>query len=498
MALMPRMHAPAGPLDIVLKAAQDRSERVLLSDEEIELTGADFLNSLVDTAAAFEGQGLTADETLVLSCGRGLTFWIELCAAWMVGAAVVCIDGKTSPDQGEHICRSTHAKFYIGDQATQVPAFGACKALPPARIVIQEDKSSAIYEVSPAVPEQTAAYIFTSGTTGLPKGIALPHGKLTHNALSTRSRLELRETDKLLIATPFRFISSISHFLVTLLSGAEFMGIERPLMIRDLMLTIKDKEVSAFGGSPFHLNFLAQAGAKRLPGLRWFMSSGDHLRPDVIRTLTKNFPDAELHVVYGMAELGGRYCHLPYHKYPEKIGSSGTPIDGLSIQVLNENILPCEPGDVGNIWASGPLGFSGYIGNADTNSRILKDQLFLTGDVGHLDEDGFVFLSGRSDAVFKRSGQKVSTLLITEVLFKISDISDAFVYALDHQIEGKFPVAWVALKPESNLDKTAILKTLRNQLPNKHLPYDIKFLPAIPRTGSGKVIRKEIDMSNIF
>ena len=238
------------------------------------------------------------------------------------------------------------------------------------------------------------------------------------------------------------------------------------------------------------MQFLAQAGSDRLPWLRWVMSSGDHLASEVIDSLAASMPEVELHVVYGMAEMAGRICELPPERLDTKKGSVGYPIDGIELRVLDDGGEPCVRDEIGHVYVDGPYRFGGYFG-APPDDTIVSARGFRTGDKGRLDEDGLLWLSGRSDSVFKRSGLKVSAQVIIDELKKLPGISDAFVRGEQDLVQGRVPVAWIV--PSAPFDRSETLRSLRAQLPTNHLPARFIEVARIPRTGSGKVDRRALE-----
>ncbi len=483
----------------ILNSLVENPLKVVLEDESTALSGIDVLESVAATATSWQEKNLCTGDFVVVVCERGISFWIDLLSAWVLGVKPICIEPHPEVEHFKNILEISETKFWAGG-SSEAPNSVGC-LLPLSTIIkknsddkVSFDRVEKILDAIPNTPinDQLAAIIFTSGSTGLPKAVPLNHDALIKNALSTSRRLNLRQTDKLMIATPYRFISSISHFLVTLLSGASFFGTERRIIIKDFLDLLNRNKITAFGGSPFHVQFIGIAGQNKLPRLRLIMSSGDHLREDTITTILKSFPGIALHVVYGMAELAGRLCMLPPQSLSKYPGSVGFPIDGLRVRVLDEKLRPCGPNIIGDLYISGPLSFKGYLKNDDENTKVLTSYGFKNGDKGYKNEDGYLFISGRSDSVFKRSGLKVSSQVIVDALLGIEEISDAWVGPVEDQLEGQIPVAYITPALENTYDKKFFLTKLRRLLPVNHLPEEIYAVSGIPRTGSGKVDRKKL------
>jgi len=458
-----------------------------------ELSRGELLARVAQRAHDLQAEGVNAGEFVVVLCGRQERFWLDVLGLWVIGAIPICLEPDVADDHGANVLAITGANRLCADGVTTPPSLA--NLLPVPAFAAQPVNRLSSLRTLPWIDQddapELAGLIFTSGTTGLPKGVPLSHEQLVMNALATRDRLRLHSTDRLMLATPFRFISSISHFIVTLLCGAAFHGVETTLMPKDLIDELRDNEITAFGGSPFHAQFVALAGIERLPELRWLMSSGDHLPVSTIDRLLDGFPDLEIHVVYGMAEMGGRICSLPPTELKRKKGAVGLPIAGIEIDIYDEGGGPAAPGEIGEIHLDSPFGFTGYLARPDANVGILSDRGFHTGDKGYRDQDGYLFLAGRSDAVFKRSGLKVSSQVITDVLKTVDTIDDAFVRAKPDPMEGQVPVAYIVASDD--FDRADTVRHLRKELATNHIPKSFVAVPTIPRTGSGKVDRRALD-----
>ena len=471
-----------------LLADPDRPALVGFAD----LSRGDLLARVEGRTAELLELGIDPGEFVVVLCGRGERFWVDVLALWVVGGVPVCLEPDVADDHGTNVLELTSARLVCDDGVDRPPALAGLESVPASSGAGRRVHSlRALPWLDAATQPDLGGLIFTSGTTGLPKGVPLTHEQLVMNALATRDRLRLRSTDRLMIATPFRFISSISHFIVTLLCGASFHGVETTLMPKDLVDELAAHDITAFGGSPFHAQFVALAGAERLPTLRWLMSSGDHLPVAVIEQLLAAFPGLELHTVYGMAEMGGRICSLPPAEVERKKGAVGLPISGIDLDIYDEAGELAPPGEIGELYVDGPFVFDGYLARPDANADVLGPRGFRTGDKGYRDEDGYIFLAGRSDAVFKRSGLKVSAQVITDALKTLDEIDDAFVRAKPDPMEGHVPVAYVVVR--GDFDRTDTVRRLRDELAANHIPKQFVPIPTIPRTGSGKVDRRALD-----
>lgn len=385
-------------------------------------------------ARAVEWRGRYAPGTRVpSSAGRGLAYWIDLLALWAADCVPVPVPREPSPALREAV-----------KAACSHPSRGE------------------------------AALWFTSGSTGTPKGVLLTAEGLLANAEASAARLAPPEGLRLLVPIPFTFISSLSHFLVALRCGATFLGRENACFPGSLLADAKGSGADGLGGAPLHLQWI-----EGTVGWRWLMASGDRLESETIKRLRARYPDAKLHVVYGMTELGGRACE----RLDDGEGGEatvGTPLDPIRVRV--------DP-VTQEVQFSGPCLMLGYEGRG--REGFTEDGWLCSGDVGELDRDGRLKLLGRKDDVFKCAGNKVSMLWIADGLWRTGEFQDVAVVAVDHPILGKVAHAYVVPLKDS-WDPGTTLGRLRRDLPPDHLPHGFTRVEAIPRTGSGKLQRRSL------
>jgi len=471
-------------------ALENRDEAPCCSADGDAYNRRQLRNAIVQAQRIFSKAGVGSGSRVIVISGRGSAFWIEMIALWALGAVPIPLDRVTNEKHAGEIERSGKPSFISGRFECLPEAFAKLK------IIDFSEETTDIHgcelKIAAVDPDQLAGLFFTSGTTGLPKGVQIRHEMLMLNMYATQSRIQLMPSDRLFIAIPFRFISSISHFLVAMLSGAAFHGTENRLMPKNLLEYLEENAITAFGGAPVQLRTIASVLETGVKKLRWVMSSGDHLSPEIIETFIKLRPDIRINTVYGLTEVAGRFCAMPPDLIREAPGSVGFAIPGMGMRILDDNGKPCAIGEVGHVYASGITVFKGYIGNPDATAKALDGNGLRTGDLGYVNAEGYLFLAGRSDSVFKRSGVKVSCLPIADALMETGMFSDVAVLPRDDEMVGAVPVAYIVMNDGQAFDRPSVMKALRNLLPSNHLPADFLELDRIPRTGSGKIIRAEL------
>jgi acyl-coenzyme A synthetase/AMP-(fatty) acid ligase len=451
------------------------------------LSLVDFRELVVKHGNALAASGLVEGDAVLIATGRGNDFWIDVFAAWRLGLVAVPIEASSDPETLRTIATKTGARGVLcaADQNAVLAGLGLA--------FVERRYVDSMPEAGPAdLPAGAPAMIlFTSGSTGQPKGALLSHDAILGNALSTRERIGLRAGDRLLFVIPFRFVSALSHVLVGLLAGAEIYGFEKTLIQSEFCRLLAQHACTAYGGSPLQARWIAEyieqgePAEKAFPHLRWLMSSGDYLQEELAQRLVGRGLDVI--IAYGLTEVAGRFCirHVNREDRPD---TAGRPIEGLTVSFAPESLS--DP--IRILSVSGRFLFDGYVGDPKQADSASDERFFLTGDVGEINSDGSVSLNGRADDVFKVAGNKVSCLSIAAALLQIETIKEAAVLARPYPMLGMAPHALIVLRPGMEFDKGKILRHIRSALGSYHLPRAITVVAKIPRTGSGKVDRRAL------
>lgn len=407
-------------------------------------------------------------ELVCVRTGRDLQYFIDLVAVWQTGAVAVPLSADINEQGQESILADTQPRALIGQDGVE-------------------------YFAGPCLKRGDAvAVLFTSGTTGTPKGVVLSEAALVGNARSSRNCIEIGPRDCLFTNIPFQFTSMLSHFLVAAISGASLFVNEGRLLGRDFVERLKGSGATCMGGSPTQLLWIVRSEVDLPDKTRWLMSSGDFLPSAVIQELRERYPAVDILTFYGITEVGGRFCRLPPGDVDRKAGSVGFPIEGLSYRILDEQGQSVADGEVGEIYASGDFLFTEYLNRPDSTAAVLTDRGYKTGDLGYRDADGYLFHVGRNDDVFKAGGEKVSGLVIKDALLKTGLFADVQVMPKEEQLMGLVPIAFLVPKQDTDLKRGPLLRELRQTLPANYIPKRMFIVDAIPRTGSGKPLKEEL------
>lgn len=335
-----------------------------------------------------------------------------------------------------------------------------------------------------------AAIFYTSGSTGQPKGVMLSHLNLVSNTIATNEYLELTHDDSIMVVLPFYYIYGNSLLLTHIAAGGRLVVDNRFMYPEVILDTMQSEKVTGFSGVPS--NFTIMLGKSTLterefPHLRYFTQAGGGMAPETTRKLIDAFGDKQIYIMYGQTEAAPRVTWLPPDRLNEKLGSIGIPLNGMTVDIQAPNGNPLPPNETGELVVRGPNVMLGYWNQPDEQSRVLKDGALFTGDLGYKDDDGYIWIVGRSKEIIKSGGNRVSAKEVEEVLLTSDAILEAAVIGLPDDLLGEAITAVVTLKPGIEFSDKQLRKHCQAHLPMHKIPQRIVFLDTLPKQKTGKV-----------
>ena len=438
------------------------------------------LDNSTEYVAAYYGTlcaGAVAVGMNAAARARELTSWIAHC-----DARVVFVDARHAdlPQLLERLSGSIHV-VVVGTTGSptdwaNVLASGPAQPIAPRA-------------------EDVAAILYTSGTTGRPKGVTLTHGNLAANAASIVEYLELKPSDRVLNLLPF-FYSYGSSVLHTHLSVGATVVLEHQLVYPQRVLQrMADERITGFPGVPSTFVLLLQAGDFSrfdLSALRYVTQAGGAMATTVIRKLLEALPHTRIFIMYGQTEATARLSYVPPERLLDKLGSVGIPIPGVEISVRDEENRAVPVGVSGEVCARGGNVMHGYFRDDQATSLVLRDGWLHTGDLGHIDGEGFLYLQGRRSDMIKSGAHRISPLDIEEVILAMPEVAEVAVVGVPDDVLGEAIKAVIALKPGATLEAVQVQRHCSEQLPRYKVPRTIEFAARLPRTSSGKIIRYQL------
>ena len=358
--------------------------------------------------------------------------------------------------------------------------------------IIDENSDNLFLNPPPAMQEDDlAVIIFTSGSTGTKKGVMLTHKNLIANTCSIIDYLTLDETDRICVVLPFFYCYGASLLHTHLRVGGSVVLNQKPFL-GSINKDIDTYACTGFAGVPSTYQILMNKTLflqQKFPSLRYFTQAGGQLPNRYITLLADTFPQKKVFVMYGATEATARLSYLPADLVMCKMGSIGKGIPGVTLAVLDENGLPVQPGKTGEIAARGDNIMKGYYQDPEGTAAVIKNGWLYTGDLATIDDEGFIFVVGRSKNIIKSGGYRISPNEIENEILSCEKFKGCVVYGIPDEIMGEAVVAVIQVPntvDPSDL-KSEVLTHCNKRLPSYKVPKKIFFIDEFPLNSSNKL-----------
>jgi long-chain acyl-CoA synthetase len=475
--------------------------RIAVRLDERALRYRDLNDLSARVAVWLRRRGITAGDRVGLMAPNTLEF-IELYYGILrAGAIVVPMNPQF---------KSREVEFYLADSAAALAlawhdvadqaAKGAARAgtdlvvIEPSDLGGRLGKSDPDPAIADRAPSDTAVILYTSGTTGQPKGAELTHANLLSNVEVTRTTLlDLRPWDVVLGALPlFHSFGQTVGMGCTTASGACLTLLPRFDPVRALEI-IKRDQVTVFMGVPTMYAAIlhsASGGAGDVTSLRLCVSGGASMPAEVMRAFEERFGCVILEG-YGLSETSpvASFNHPDRERKP---GTIGQAIAGTEMRVQNDEGDPLPPGEIGEIAIRGHNVMKGYWRRPEDTAQVLAGGWLRTGDLGHADPEGYFSIVDRKKDMIIRGGFNIYPREIEEVLYEHPAVAEAAVIGVPDPLLGEEVAAVVRLRPGVSVDSGELRDFVKRQLAAYKYPRHVWIADELPHGGSGKILKRAI------
>src|SRR5687767_12723860 len=407
------------------------------------------LDELVgQTAAALLAQGLSTGDRVASWMGKTLLACVLPLACARAGLVHVPVNPVLKRAQVVHILADSGARLLVANEAR----LATLNESADARLIALEHWQARADALPPssADPNDLAALLYTSGSTGRPKGVMLSHANLWPGAISVAHYLGLSPTDRTLAVLPLAFDYGQNQLLSAWAAGGQAIAFDY-LMPRDVVRAVGRHDVTVLAGVPPLWIQLAESDWSGGEGasLRTLTNSGGHLPVPVVRQLRELFPEARLHLMYGLTEAF-RSTSLEPDLVDEHPDSIGTPIPFADIRVVRPDGSEAAPGEEGELVHSGPLVADGYWNDPERTAVRFRDGAVWSGDRVVKGEDGLIRFRGRDDSMIKVSGNRLSPNEIEEAALASGAVREALALGVPDEKLGQAVLLIAVAKGEDS------------------------------------------------
>lgn len=391
------------------------------------------------------------NKNIVLISPNNLFFLIAYLGIFKSGNICIPLDPLIEKDNFEYISGLTRPDmiFASPDVEKRLP-LGGYRLITPGRL---PQRSLTAADMKPDLNfdrERIAKIIFTSGSTGKPKGVMISHKNLYANTQSILDYLHLTADDRMLVVLPFYYCYGLSLLHTHLRVGGSIVFNNSFIFLGAIINNLRDYECTGFAGVPSHFQILLRMSdsfkTTRFPHLKYVTQAGGKLAAVFIDEFREAFPDVRFVVMYGQTEATARLSYLEPDMWEKKKGSIGRAIPGVTLRVVNENNEDIKPGETGEVIARGDNIMPGYFMDKEETKISLRNGWLYTGDLGTVDEDGYIFLTARKKEIIKVGGKRVSPKEIEAVILHIPEVVDCSIEGVDDKLQGEALKATIVLR----------------------------------------------------
>lgn len=495
-------------VDLAEYRAGKDGERIFLSspDDGADVTYADFYREAASLARHLAGRGLAKGERVVVAANNGFNWVVAFWGVLLAGGVAVPLNPRFKPAEAAGLIEQSAAKFCIadGEGANLLPADWGAPGTKRYRTAIAKQEELLITAIPTGEPVKPgggirrpwggdeAVLLFTSGSTGVAKGVVLTHGNLLAAAANIRDGHGLTAADVALGILPFFHANGLIIVQVTTLFIAGRLVVPRRFSANRFWEWANRYQATWFSAVPTILSILLspQHRGTAPPSLRFARSASAALPVAVMEEFEQVYGVPVIEA-YGLSEAASQVTTNPLPPGTRKAGSAGRPA-GNEVKVFGEDGREAPPGVTGEVAVRGANVMPGYLNNPEANRDAFRDGWLYSGDLGYFDADGYLFLTGRRKELINRAGEKFSPREIDEVIYQLPQVETAAAIGVPDSLFGEEVVAFVQLRPGAELSADSLLSHCQARLVGFKVPKRIFYIDDFPKGPSGKVLRRRL------
>jgi acyl-CoA synthetase (AMP-forming)/AMP-acid ligase II len=432
-----------------------------------------------------------------------------LFAANHLGAIAMPINWRLAAPEVRYILEHSEARALVCGESQLELANEATKGIEgtllraciapsvPAGWVRLADLHTTPFEAAhvPAAGDDVHRLMYTSGTTGRPKGVMITHANLAWKNLAHIVEFDFTSADLGLACGPLYHVGALDLTLTSLIAAGATTIIHEVFDARAVVDELERSRVTTVWLAPAMVNAimaLPDIEQRDLSSVRVIINGGEKMPIPLIERLQRTFPSAWFADAYGLTETVSGDTFLDRGSILTKLGSVGRPCLYLELDVWDEHGGSVPPGERGEIVMRGPKVFTGYWRDPEATAAAFTGGWFHTGDIGVRDDDGYLFIVDRLKDLILSGGENIASSEVERVLYEHAAVLEAAVVGRPDERWGEVPIAFVALRPGTEVNAAELIDHCRNQLARFKVPKDVVFVDALPRNPSGKVLKREL------
>jgi long-chain acyl-CoA synthetase len=498
--------------EIVERNARERPRQTMIFVDKTKVSNSDLKVKVDKTAAFLKNFGIQKGDVVSLIVANGEEFVVAFLAITKIGAISVPVNTFLKHEEFEHILNDCGAKLlfsspsFAKETKKLLASTGVGAIIWTEDYATKDDKNISYPDIiamnapcmrADAVGEidDLACIIYTSGTTGKPKGAMLSYRNMLSNMVAAKVAFAFTRRDRFIVYLPmFHSFTLTVMVLLPLYFGCSIVLVRSVFPFANILKQVLLRRVTVFMGVPTIYNALIKA---KIPWyfmlfnrVRLFISGSAPLSEKSLIDFKNKFRRGTLLEGYGLSECSPAVAVNRVER--QKPLSVGLPLPSYEIKIVDEEMMELPTGEVGEIIVRGDCAMKGYLNHPDATAETLINGWVKTGDLGRLDEDGFVFIVDRKKDLIISKGINIYPREIEEVLYQLEGVATCAVIGIRNDISDEDVVAFVEYKDDAaqKLDEVGVKQFLKKHLANFKLPKHVYFSNELPKNATGKVLKR--------
>lgn len=469
--------------ELIYQHAVRTPGKIALIQGEMSVRYSELWKQAANSAERLKQLGMTKGNRIILSASKQIEFVYSYIGAHLAGLIVVPIDQETNSTRLERIVESAQPKMIAG----KIHYHGNYNVVPFDDICPKEMNEQARFSIPKE--DDIADLLYTTGTTGLPKGVALSYENEMAAAENINTFIRNTSEDVELMALPISHSFGLGRLRCVLSKGATLVLLGSFASMKKFYSEIERCNVTGFGMVPASWAYIQKMSGTKLANyasqLKYIEIGSAYMSPETKRKLADMLPSTRICMHYGLTEAS-RSCFLSFHDDSSHLNSVGRPSPNTDIKVFDNNGKEVNDGVDGEICVKGKHVCADYWGMPKNEfQKDFYDGFFRTGDYGHKDDQGYVYLTGRLKEIINVGGKKVSPVEVEEALNDYPTIKESACVGIHDDVLGEVVKAFYV--SDSDIDEASVHKFLFNKIEAYKIPVCYERISEIPKTQNGKI-----------
>jgi acyl-CoA synthetase (AMP-forming)/AMP-acid ligase II len=473
------------------------------------VTYGDMRDWSTQVAGGLAARGVGAGDVVALLSYNNLEFLATMFAANHLGAVAMPINWRLAAPELRFILEHSGARALVcgPELVALADAALADSDAAPARLAIADDAPDGWSRFAdlaadgappsrvPAGADDLHRLMYTSGTTGRPKGVMLTHANLAWKNFAHVTEFGFTADDVGLACGPLYHVGALDLVTTTMIAVGATTVVHTAFDAAQVVDEIERSRVTTIWAAPAMVRAVLDVPGietRDLSSVRVIIAGGEKMPIPTIERIRATFPSAWFADAYGLTETVSGDTFLDRAHTVSKLGSVGRPCQYLELEVWGEDGRPVPAGERGEVVLRGPKVFPGYWRDPEATAAAFRGGWFHTGDIGVLDDDGFLTIVDRLKDMIVSGGENIASSEVERVLHEHDAVVEAAVVGRPDERWGEVPVAFVAIGATTTVTGDELVAHCRTQLARFKVPKDVVFVDALPRNPSGKVLKREL------